>query len=702
MSDIVPENFGSTYLTPIIESYSDLVYRTKSLLGYPVHNVELTDSQWATIIDEAIEIATQFELGKKEEYLVFCSNSYRHGCGVKLDDLLYVGCNDQHCYLTTVVDEVTSTTETCDIIETKTAYLSVTPFIYPTTFDYLNPNSVVFTGISGQYLYLYFDPENPWNANNVCAADCVTINPAHSQWFELSSNTSLSAIVFNFEDDESISYLNSSLSAEIVGYDMSAVPLTAMGQLLSAIPISYYPVSAFYLQNVLYGPPVSACINIGSGSGFIYPNCNTSLINACSALTAQYGISPLWNYVLTSITLSSLTVLTSATNFESISAFFTDYCSDCSCNCALLSSSTSITSAVSSYSFELYKNVLSGSDGVIYDLSARDISDATHIELFNVPTCTTDGSIPLNTNDGIVGTFTLCNSGLSTNGPMTIKKVQFFKDFKPPVEALYDQRCGWENNGFTLSYYNSAHGDCIRTTPEQIMVDVSFCKHVSTTHIGTVSSYLSGNVDTALNRKRKVLGVFAVDPASQSGYFGGGGDLLFNFDYALLASTFGYDLQGTRTSLGRQGYDLLTYHMARSFVEHSKKMLRYVSYTFDPKTQFLKIIPEPSWRAMGTTNSDCCASEKIGTGTQCYIMGVYVEPPIQELLSEYFVREWVLARAQYTLAKIRGKFANIQLYGGVTISGDALATEAKDRMDQLLKELREQSYYVAPASFFIH
>lgn len=701
MSNIIPDNFGSTYLSPVIESYGDLVLRTKSLLGYPVQNVEITDTQWAMIIDEAIEIATQFELGKKEEYLVFCSNVYRHACGVKLDDLLYVGCNDQHCYITTITATTTSTDQVCDIIETKTAYLSVSPFEYPTIFNPLDPDSVEYTGISGQYFHLTFDPENPWNAVNVCEADCITINPAHSQWFELTSNASISGTVFDFENDSTISYLNSTLSADLIGagYDMTTVPLSALGQNLSAIPISYFPISAFYNVDEFFGPPVSACINIGSGQGYIYPNCNTNLVNACSALTSQFGISPLWSYVLTSITISSTTVVTSAVNFETISSFFVNYCDECSCNCSMLST---YTSATSSYYFEVYKTVLSGSDGSMYDLSSRDISDATHIRLYNIPSCTTDGSIPLNSNDGIIGTFTLCNSALSTNGPMLIKKVQFFKDNKPPSEILYDQRCNWDNNGFTLSYYNSAHGDCVRTTPDPVLVDISFCKKVTTTNIGTVSSYLSGNIDYALNKKRKVLGVFAVEPASQTGYFGGGGDLLFNFDYALLASTFGYDLQGTRNTLGKQGYDLLTYHMARAFVEHSRKMLRYVSYIFDPKTQYLKIIPEPSWNAMGTTNSECCGAEKIGTGTQCYILGAYVEPPVQELLSEYFVREWVLARAKYVLANIRGKYTNIQLFGGVTITGDALANEAKERMEKLMSELREQSFYVAPASFFVH
>jgi len=52
MNNIVPDGFGSTFLSPIINNYADLVYRCKSLLGFPIQNDELTDAQWAVIIDE--------------------------------------------------------------------------------------------------------------------------------------------------------------------------------------------------------------------------------------------------------------------------------------------------------------------------------------------------------------------------------------------------------------------------------------------------------------------------------------------------------------------------------------------------------------------------------------------------------------------------------------------------------------------------
>jgi len=698
MNNIVPDGFGSTFLSPIINNYADLVYRCKSLLGFPIQNDELTDAQWAVLIDEALENYTTWGGGSKEEYLIFCANQYRQGCGVKLDDLLSVGCNSQYCNITTVVSAVTSLVTTYDLIDTKSAFLSVTPFSYPSSVDVANPYSVAYSGVSGQYMYLYFDPKNPWNANTVCNLDCVQLNPINSQWFQLSSNPSLSALTFDFVNDSILSPLASAVSA-IQGYSLDSIPLSAMGNLLSAIPISYYDVAVFYPSNIPFGPPLEACLEIGGGGGYVYPKCNTRLINTCSALSAQYNISSTYDYVITTETISAVTVETSSLDFPTISAYFDLFCNNCNCNCNAISS---INWSTSSVDFSLFRNVISGSDGSIWDLSATDISAATHIKLNNVPICAGGDSIALNSNNGIFSNFTLCNSALSTNGKMYLESVQFLKDFKPDINALYNTTCGWNNNGFTLNYYISANNACVTHTPVKIPVDISFYKKNESTEVGEVSSYYSSNYDYGLNRKRKIYGVFSLDNANNSGSYGGyGSDLLFNFDYALLASTFGYNLQGSRITAGG-GYDLVSYHLARSFVEQSKKMLRYISYTWDDRTQYLKMTPEPPLALQ--QGGQCCGSNTIigGYSNQCYLIGVYIEAPVQELLSTYFVREYTLARAKQVIGNIRSKYGAVTLYGGATLDGAALTQDGTARIETLMKELRNDNYYTAPASFYIH
>ena len=701
MNNIVPEGYGSTFLGPRINNYADLVYRCKQLLGFPIQNDELTDSQWATIIDEAIENYTEWGGGAKEEYLIFCAEKYMPGCGVKLDDLVSLGCNEQFCNYTTVVSAVTSLVTTFDLIDTKSAYLSVTPFSYPSTPDINNPYSLAYSGISGQSMYLYFDPQNPWNANAVCNLDCVQLNPINSQWYKLSANSNLSAISFDFVGDAILSTLLSSLSGDLP-MPWNAVPLSSMGNLLTAIPVSYYDVGAFYPPNLLFGPPLEACVNIGGGSGYVFPKCNTKLINACSALSSQYNISSLYDYVITTETISSVDVTISSVDFPTISSYFLNYCDACNCNCNALSSINETTSSVN---FTLFRNIISGSDGSIWDLSATDISGATFIKFNNVPICVGNDTIPLNYNDGVVSNFTLCNSALNTNGKMYLESVQFLKDYKPDTNALYNTQCGWNNNGFTLNYYISAHDACIRHTPEKVPVDISFYRKNEFTQVGEVSSYFSSKYDYGLNRKRKVYDVFSLDNANNTGSYGGyGSDMLFNFDYALLASTFGYNLQGSRINAGL-GYDLVTYHLAKSFVEQSKKMLRYISYIWDAKTQYLKMTPEPPKALQG--KSGCCGKAASmdaiigGYSNQCYLIGVYVEAPVQELLSTYFVREYALARAMQTIGNIRSKYGNVTLYGGASLEGASLIERGTARIETLMKELRNENYYVQPAGFFI-
>ena len=218
MNSTAPEGFGSTHLNPRISTYADLVYRTKSLLGWPSAPVEITDEQWAHIIDKAVEDFTEFEGNREEEYLVFCSNSYKRSCGVKLDDLINVGCNPQHCYTTTTVETVTSSRLDCQVIETASAYLSVSPFVYPSVYDYSNPNNLEFSGVSGQDFYLTFDPENPWNAMDVCAANCITINPINSEYYKLSSNPNLSATTFDFSTNPILINVLSSVSYDVQTY----------------------------------------------------------------------------------------------------------------------------------------------------------------------------------------------------------------------------------------------------------------------------------------------------------------------------------------------------------------------------------------------------------------------------------------------------------------------------------------------------
>lgn len=84
---VLPENYrGGTTLNPQITSYEDLSIRIQHQLGAPLINLEMSDEQVYDNITDAIEYFTKWA-GYTEEYLVFKSNLYVQGVGLKMDDL---------------------------------------------------------------------------------------------------------------------------------------------------------------------------------------------------------------------------------------------------------------------------------------------------------------------------------------------------------------------------------------------------------------------------------------------------------------------------------------------------------------------------------------------------------------------------------------------------------------------------------------
>lgn len=78
---------GSTQLQNKTSSYMDLARRTRVLLGEPLVNVEISDEQIYLNIDLAIEYFTKYA-GYTEEYLLFDSQKYIPGFGMRVDTLI--------------------------------------------------------------------------------------------------------------------------------------------------------------------------------------------------------------------------------------------------------------------------------------------------------------------------------------------------------------------------------------------------------------------------------------------------------------------------------------------------------------------------------------------------------------------------------------------------------------------------------------
>lgn len=84
---VLPAGYsGGTTYNPAVTSYDTLSVRIQHQLGAPLINLEVSDDQIYTAITDSIEYFTKWA-GFTEEYLVFKSQLYKQGVGLKMDDL---------------------------------------------------------------------------------------------------------------------------------------------------------------------------------------------------------------------------------------------------------------------------------------------------------------------------------------------------------------------------------------------------------------------------------------------------------------------------------------------------------------------------------------------------------------------------------------------------------------------------------------
>lgn len=90
MNPVLPNPFhGSTTFNSKIKSYDHLAQRVRRALGEPLVEVEISSEQMYENIDIACEYFTKFG-GTTEEYLIFRSDLYEPGIGLRMDKLFSI------------------------------------------------------------------------------------------------------------------------------------------------------------------------------------------------------------------------------------------------------------------------------------------------------------------------------------------------------------------------------------------------------------------------------------------------------------------------------------------------------------------------------------------------------------------------------------------------------------------------------------
>lgn len=190
----------------------------------------------------------------------------------------------------------------------------------------------------------------------------------------------------------------------------------------------------------------------------------------------------------------------------------------------------------------------------------------------------------------------------------------------------------------------------------------------------TATSGLSASYDYDLDDYRKVVDVFSFNEGNNSGV-----NTLFTIEHTIAQQAYFGHL------LGNVGYDLVTWHTLKEWLDLREKMLALKPYVrFNPDTQVMKLIPEPSQ-------------------SQRYfgLIGCKMQKPIKDLVSQLWVYRYTMAQAKIAIGHVRGKYSGTNLFGGQTVNAADLLRQGEKEKDELEKELMSDLVDRDPVRFFI-
>lgn len=200
--------------------------------------------------------------------------------------------------------------------------------------------------------------------------------------------------------------------------------------------------------------------------------------------------------------------------------------------------------------------------------------------------------------------------------------------------------------------------------------------------LSSITSTFQSGWDKDLESWRKVIDVTSFSVGTNDGV-----NTLFTIEQSLAQQMhFAY-------SLGSKAFDVISWHILKDWLKTREKVFAMQPYfRFDPRTQVLRITPDP-----GIQNLNVQGSNKYWAVLNCRL-----ERPIKDLVKERWVMEYAKALIKINIANTRGKFQGTQLFGSGTLQYSELmsqgVTEKKELEDQLLNTRQEDQ---EPPMFFM-
>jgi len=164
--------------------------------------------------------------------------------------------------------------------------------------------------------------------------------------------------------------------------------------------------------------------------------------------------------------------------------------------------------------------------------------------------------------------------------------------------------------------------------------------------------------DYLLDDYRKVVSVRGFEVGSSDGV-----NTLFTIEQTLAQQTyFSY-------SMGNYGFDLISWYTLKNWLDTREKMLALrKAINFNDRTQMMQMYPEPK-------------DEQFWGTLECY-----VEKPIAWVIKEEWVYQYALALSKIVVGRVRGKYGNVQLFGGGVLNYDLLE-EGRTEKEKLEEQL---------------
>lgn len=158
---------------------------------------------------------------------------------------------------------------------------------------------------------------------------------------------------------------------------------------------------------------------------------------------------------------------------------------------------------------------------------------------------------------------------------------------------------------------------------------------------------------------RKVVAVTNFEEGATTGV-----NTLFTIEQTLAQQTyFSY-------AMGNYGFDLISWYTVKNWLETREKVLATKrSFEFNERTQYLKIYPEPTDSVRFYGVLDC-----------------YIEKPIRDLIKEVWVYQYALALTKIGVGYVRGKFSNVNLFGG-QVFVDSIKADGREEKAKLEEQL---------------